>query len=233
MKNTNQVSWIFLILSVVTVICYFLTCLCELKVLDIAGISITGGFFIIPISYIINDCIVEVYGYERARALLWLTVIVNLIIASILQIISIMPADPHWNGQEHFSFIFDQSLKTSIGALFAYTCATTANAAVLSKLKNSCTHLGFKFRAMASTVVGETVDALVFYPILFYGILSWNEIFYLIFCTALGKCCYEAAVLPITSKLVDYMKRVDGVDMYDKNVSYNPFAFKKVLSDVL
>ena len=199
----------FAILSLVFVVSYLVTCLLEVKVLDLWGFAVTGGFFVVPIAYIVNDCIVEIYGYKLAKYVLWATFITNSIVAIILQLACIAPYASYWDGQEHFQYIFQQSPRVAIAAMLAFIFATTTNARIMDWMKIHCEKLGFKVRAIVSTIFGESVDALVFFPIVFYGILTWNEIFVMIVSTTIGKCCYEALILPITSRIVTYVKKIE------------------------
>lgn len=224
----THVSWIFLLISTATCILYMLTSLCEVKVLNLAGVAVTGGFFIIPLTYILNDCLVEVYGYDKARTVLWITLITNIFVIGILQLMCVAPSASYWDGAEHFNYVFNQTPRIAFAALLTYLCATTTNAIVMAKMKARCKFLGFKFRAMVSTVAGESVDALVFYPVVFAGILPWTEIFFMILCTTIGKCCWEALLLPLTSRFVEWVKSVDDIDVSEVIVSYNPFKFSRI-----
>lgn len=121
------------------------------------------------------------------------------------------PSASYWTGQEHFQYIFEQSPRVAIAAMLAFIFATTTNARIMEWMKYNCNIFGFKFRAIVSTIFGESVDALVFFPIVFYGILTLEEICIMIVSTTIGKCCYEAMILPITSQVVKYIKRIENI----------------------
>ena len=123
----------FVILSFIYCLNYMIGCLLEIKVLDIFGFSITGGFFLVPIAYIINDCIVEVYGYKKAKAVMWLTFVANTTIVIIFQIACWAPPAPYWNGNEHFTYVFGQSPRIAIAAILAFIFATNTIAQILKK----------------------------------------------------------------------------------------------------
>jgi hypothetical protein len=222
----SRISIPFTILSIVFCLCFIIDSFLELKVVNIYGIPVTAGFLVITISYIVSDCLVEVYGYSKARLVMWLTFVAHAITVSLLQIACWLPSAEYWEGEQHFQFIFGLTPRITIASMIAFVVGSSTNAYVMSRMKVSCKLFGFKFRAFMSTVAGESIDSLTFFPMAFYGLLPLSEIVTMIFVQATGKIIYESLVLPITSRVVVYVKKWDHTDTYDNQVSYNLFSFK-------
>ena len=228
MSNTTNksISIYFTLLACVFCICFIIDSFLELKVINVFGLPLTAGFFLITISYIVSDCLVEVYGYQKARFVMWMTFISHLTVVSLLQIACWLPSFEYWEGDQHFNYIFGLTPRITIVSILAFIVGSSTNAYVMSKMKVKYTHLGFKTRAFISTCAGECVDAFCFFPFAFYGLLPNEEIIKLIFIQMIGKIIYETSILPITNKIVEYIKKKDNIDTYDRDISYNLFSLK-------
>ena len=219
----TRISIPFTILTVIFCVCFIIDSFLEIKVVNIFNIPMTTGFLIITISYIVNDCIVEIYGYHAAKIVIWLTFTMHIVTVSLLQIACYLPADKSWYGNEHFCYIFSLTPRITIASMLAFIFGSSVNAYIMSKLKITFNGSKFKARAFLSTVAGEIVDALIFFPIAFIGILPYTDIIIMGFAQAIGKIIYETIMLPITTRIVNYIKLIDNTDIYDKNISYNIF----------
>lgn len=216
----KKFSFTFLLLAVSFSVFLILANILEVKIVDLGFMTATGGLIVFPMSYIINDCIVEVYGFRLARLTIWLGFFMNLLSVILIHIAIALPADVSWQGQDAFVATFGSSARILMASFVAMICGSMVNAYVMSKMKLGQQGRNFSLRAVASTLFGETVDSLVFFPIAFYGELPNTTLIALI-CTQAGmKTAYEIVVLPLTVRVVRYLKRKEELDVYDYKVSY-------------
>lgn len=212
----------FLLLSTLFCICLVVSNLVEIKTIDIGNFfTITAGVIVFPISYIINDCIVEVYGFRKARLMIWLGFASNLIVSLLLQLAIALPGGETWTQQEALSSIFGAVPRIMFASFTAFLCGSFVNAYVMSRMKRTDGKHHFSLRAIVSTLWGESVDSLIFFPIAFGGVLPWSVVFSLIFTQALLKTGYEIIILPVTIRVVKALKRIEGgTEVIDKDISY-------------
>lgn len=216
----KKFSFTFLLLAVCFSVFLILANILEVKIVDLGFMTATGGLIVFPMSYIINDCIVEVYGFRLARLTIWLGFFMNLLSVILIHIAIALPADVSWQGQDAFVATFGSSARILMASFVAMICGSMVNAYVMSKMKLGQHGRNFSLRAVASTLFGETVDSLVFFPIAFYGVLP-NTTLVALICTQAGmKTAYEIVVLPLTVRVVRYLKRKEELDVYDYKVSY-------------
>ena len=216
----KKFSITFLLLEVSFSVFLILANLLEVKIVDLGFMTATGGLIVFPMSYIINDCIVEVYGFRLARFTIWLGFFMNLLSVILIHIAIALPSDVSWTGQEAFAATFGSSARILMASFVAMICGSMVNAYVMSKMKLGQQGRHFSVRAVASTLFGETVDSMVFFPLAFYGVLP-NSTLLVLICTQAGmKTAYEVLVLPLTVRVVRYLKRKEELDVYDYKVSY-------------
>ena len=224
----DKVSTIFMMLGIVFNVCLVASNLLETKVIQIGGLSVTAGLLVFPISYIINDCISEVWGFRKARFIIWSGFAMNFFVVGLGLIAVALPAAPFWQGEEHFNFVFGMAPRIVCASLLAFFVGSFLNAYVMSRMKVNSHGRNFSLRAVVSTIAGETADSLIFFPIAFGGIVLWRELFMMMCLQIVLKSMYEVIVLPITSRVVRYIKRIDGSDVYDTNISYNILKIKEI-----
>lgn len=205
--DNKKFSFTFLVLAVAYTVFLILANILEVKIVNFGIMTATAGLIIFPMSYIINDCIVEIYGFKRAKMTIWLGFVMNLLTVLILQLSIILPADPLWEGQDSFKFIFGNSWRILLASFIAMISGSMINAYVMSKMKFSHKGKMFSLRAITSTIAGELVDSTIFFPIAFYGILPNETITTMIFTQATLKTLYEVIVLPITIVIVNWLKK--------------------------
>ena len=226
-KNKNvmkqQVSVPFMLLGILFNVCLITANLLETKVVSIFGIDVTAGLLVFPISYIINDCIAEVWGYKKARLIIWSGFAMNFFVVLMGQIAVSLPAASFWEGEESFNFVFGLAPRIAVASLLAFLVGSFLNAYVMSKMKLRDGSKRFSARAVASTLVGETADSLIFFPIAFIGLIPVRELCIMIGVQIVLKTLYEIVALPLTVIVVKAIKRVDQSDVYDESISYNPF----------
>ncbi len=224
----QQVSVPFMLLGILFNVCLIAANLLETKVIQVAGITVTAGLLVFPISYIINDCIAEVWGFRKARLIIWSGFLMNFFVVSLGLIAVALPAAPFWEGEAHFNFVFGMAPRIVAASLMAFLVGSFLNAYVMSKMKLASGGKHFSSRAIWSTVAGETADSLIFFPIAFGGIIAWQELLGMMCIQILLKSMYEVLVLPVTIRVVNAVKRVDGSDVYDDGISYKVWKINEL-----
>lgn len=217
----EKVSVPFMLLGILFNVCLIAANLLETKVIQVCGLTLTAGLLVFPISYIINDCIAEVWGFKKARLIIWSGFLMNFFVVSLGLIAVALPAAPFWEGAEHFNFVFGMAPRIVCASLLAFLVGSFLNAYVMSKMKVASRGANFSARAVWSTIVGETADSLIFFPIAFGGVIPWQELLLIMGLQVVLKSMYEVLVLPITIRVVKLVKKIDGSDVYDANISYN------------
>lgn len=213
--SVPSVSAVYM-LMVVTFTCFLLISnLIEIKTIDLGPLTITAGVILFPFTYIINDCAVEVYGFSRARLMIWTGFTVNLIVSLLLQLAIILPGSPEWTDQQAMETIFGAVPRIFFASFTAFIAGSMVNARVMSVMKSRSRGRRFSLRAIVSTIFGEGIDSIIFFPIAFGGILSVETILSLILTQTLLKTCYEIIVLPVTIRVVRLLKKVEGGDITD------------------
>lgn len=215
-------------MGILFVVCLISSNLLETKVIQVGTLTLTAGMLIFPISYIINDCITEVWGFKKARLIIWIGFAMNFFVAGMGQLATFIPAAEYWDGGEHFNYIFGLVPRITIASLAAFICGSFVNAYIMSRMKIKSKGKNFSLRAIVSTIFGETLDSLIFFPIAFGGLIAFPDLLKLTLIQIALKSLYEIIILPVTIQVVKYIKKVDGSDVYDENISYNPFKIKEL-----
>ena len=218
----------FMLLGILFNICLVASNLLETKVVQIGGITATAGLIVFPISYIINDCIAEVWGFKKARLIIWSGFASNFLVIAFAQLAVLLPAAPFWEGEEGFNFVFGMAPRIAVASLIAFLAGSFLNAYVMSKMKIASNGKNFSLRAIVSTLIGESADSLIFFPIAFAGLIPAGELLIMIGTQAVLKSLYEVIILPVTIRAVKYIKKVDGNDVYDLGTSYNILKVKDI-----
>lgn len=250
-----------MMLSVTFVVCLIVSNLVEMKTISLRWFTITAGVIVFPISYIINDCVVEIYGFRKARLMIWTGFAMSALVALLLNVAIWLPGSAEWTHQEAMKVIYS-SVPRIMGASFAaFICGSMVNALVMSRMKARAmkTHTAsaaqkvdtaefqtghsataqashapgnsrrsFSARAIASTLCGETIDSLIFFPVAFAGTLPWSVIFSLIVTQAMLKTVYEIIALPLTILAVGRLKRLEQLDTVDSHISYSWWRLRDI-----
>lgn len=224
----EKVSVPFMLLGILFNVCLIAANLLETKVIQVGSITVTAGLLVFPISYIINDCIAEVWGFKKARLIIWSGFAMNFFVVALGLIAVALPAAPFWEGEQHFDFVFGMAPRIVVASLLAFLAGSFLNAYVMSKMKVASGGRNFSARAIWSTVVGETADSLIFFPIAFGGLIAWPELLVMMGTQIVLKSLYEVIILPITIRVVKAVKRIDGSDVYDTDISYNVLKVKDI-----
>lgn len=226
MKEKESVP--FMLLGILFNVCLIAANLLETKVIQIGSLTVTAGLLVFPISYIINDCIAEVWGFKKARLIIWSGFAMNFFVVALGLIAVAIPAAPFWEGEEHFNFVFGMAPRIVAASLMAFLVGSFLNAYVMSKMKVASQGRNFSARAIWSTVVGETADSLIFFPVAFGGVIAWKELLIMMGIQIVLKSMYEVIILPVTIRVVKAIKKIDGSDVYDTNISYNVLKVKDI-----
>lgn len=224
----EKVSVPFMLLGILFNVCLIAANLLETKVIQVGSITVTAGLLVFPISYIINDCIAEVWGFKKARLIIWSGFAMNFFVVALGLIAVALPAAPFWEGEQHFDFVFGMAPRIVVASLLAFLVGSFLNAYVMSKMKVASGGRNFSARAIWSTVVGETADSLIFFPIAFGGLIAWPELLVMMGTQIVLKSLYEVIILPITIRVVKAVRRIDGSDVYDTDISYNVLKVKDI-----
>ena len=229
MKATkDHVSVLFMLFSMLFCVCLITANVLETKQMSFGPISITGGIIVFPISYIINDCVCEVWGYRKTRMLIWLGFFMNFLFVVFAAICDAIPGAPYWDNDAGFHAIFGLAPRITAASFLAFVVGSFANAYVMSRMKVSSQGRNFSLRAIMSTILGETADSLIFFPLALGGVVPNSELPVLILSQIVLKTLYEILILPVTIQVVRFTKRHEGIDEYDKNINYNIFSINNL-----
>ena len=187
--------------------------------------TVTAGLVVFPVSYIINDCVVEVYGFRKARLMIWVGFGMSLLTALFLNLAILLPGGAEWQGQKAMEAVYGAVPRIMVASFAAFLCGSMVNAYVMSRMKAAAgkgmnSSRSFSLRAIESNLWGESVDSLVFFPIAFGGVLPWDVVFSLILTQALLKTAYEILILPVTLAVVGKLKSFEHLDTVDSSVDY-------------
>ena len=242
MKQKHQASVSLMLMGIVFCICLVAANLLETKVFHVWGpISLTCGFIVFPISYILNDVIAEVWGFRKARLIIWMGFAMNFFMVALGGIACALPPTVP-GSDEAFKHIFGFMPQVVVASLLAFIVGSFLNALVMSKMKLADRNKGhfdyyFSLRAVLSTLVGESADSLIFFPLAFYLFplifngapqVSFGLMVNLMITQVIAKTAYEILVLPLTIKVVKWVKKYEETDVYDEHISYSAFKIQEI-----
>jgi uncharacterized integral membrane protein (TIGR00697 family) len=217
----------FVIITAIFVTCLITANITAVKLIDLFGLVLPAGIIIFPLSYITGDVLTEVYGYSRARRVIWLGFFCNFIAVVAIWIGQILPAASFWDGQEAYTRILGFTPRILASSFLAYLVGEFANSFVLAKLKISTRGRWLWLRTISSTLVGQGLDSLIFITLAFVGTISPSALLLAIVTQWLAKSIYEAAATPLTYAVVNFLKRKEKMDYYDHDTRFNPLLFSK------
>ncbi len=191
-------------------------------------VTFSAGIVFIPMSYIFGDILTEVYGYDRTRRVIW-TGFAALVFAAVMaSLVVALPPAPNWPNQQAYEVAFGNAWRVVLASMVAYFCGEFVNSFVLAKMKVWSEGRYQRTRFVASTMAGEAVDSSIFYPLAFYnsGIMPNELVWVLTVSQFVTKTAVEICFLPLTTRIVAFLKRAEGVDHFDRDTDFNPFALK-------
>ncbi|MCH7749841.1 MAG: queuosine precursor transporter [Acidobacteria bacterium] len=186
------------------------------------GVSVTVLYF--PITYIVSDVITEVYGYAEARTILWYTIVASVLAGLVYQLAVAVPAAPFFEGGDAYATVFGIVPRVLVGGWLTVFAGDISNNYVLAKLKVRTNGRFLWLRTISSTVVGQFVNTAIFYVVALAGVLPADALVEGILAGWIMKTCVEAVFTPLTYGIVSAVKKVEGVDFYDRETNFNPFA---------
>lgn len=213
----------FIVVTAVFITCLIASNIVAVKLISLFGLVMPAGVIIFPVSYIFGDVLTEVYGYRQARRVIWLAFFCNLITVMAVWVGQILPAAPFWEGQAAYERILGYTPRLLGASFAAYLVGEFANSIVLAKMKMATKGRWLWTRTIGSTLVGEGLDSLVFMALAFAGTMPARMLFGAMVTQWLVKCVYEAIATPLTYRIVGFLKRREGVDVYDYGTRFNPF----------
>lgn len=211
-----------MLFSILFCVCLISANILETKQISVLGISLTGGFIVFPVSYIINDCVCEVWGYGKTRLLIWTGFVMNFFFVSLGALCDAIPGAPYWDNDAGFHAIFGLAPRIALASFAAFIVGSFANAYVMSRMKLRDGERRFSARAILSTIAGETLDSAIFFPLAFGGVVPTAELPKLMLWQVVFKTLYEVIALPVTIRIVRSLKAHEGENS-DQGVSYNIF----------
>ena len=217
----NNVSVLFLFYSILFCVCLITANVLETKQISLGVFNITGGLIVFPVSYIINDCVCAVWGYRKARLLIWLGFAMNFLFVLFGAIADAIPGAPYWHNDEGFHAVFGLAPRIAAASFVAFLVGSFVNAYVMSRMKINSDGRNFSLRAILSTIFGEGADSLIFFPLALYGVVPTSELPIFILTQVVLKTLYEVVVLPVTIYVVKKTKQIEGEDAYDNGISYS------------
>jgi hypothetical protein len=196
------------------------------KVAMLGGFAFGAGVLFFPISYIFNDVLTEVYGYARARKVVWAG-FGALTFASVMSFVVVaLPPAPDWLDQSAYQTVFGQTPRIVFASMAAFFVGELSNSYVLAKLKIRTSGRFLWLRTIGSTIVGEGIDSAVFYPVAFFGVWDNALLVEVMISNYVIKVGWEALITPITYKVVNFLKRAEQEDYYDRDTDFTPFSIE-------
>jgi hypothetical protein len=212
----------------------FVTVLLCSGIIGVQKVSTIGGFefgtaiLFFPLSYVFGDVLTEVYGYARSRRVIWAGFAAMFFAAFMSWVVVKMPAAPGWKGQQAYEMIFGNTPRIVLASLVAFWAGEFANSFVLAKMKIRTGGRHLWTRTIGSTIVGEGVDSLIFYPLAFFNssIMTNEQAVKVMIGNYLLKVGWEMIITPITYQIVNFLKRAEQEDYYDRDTNFNPFTLE-------
>jgi len=218
-----QVTAWFVVVTALFVTTLLTANIIAVKLVDLAGIVVPAAIVIFPLSYIFGDVLTEVYGYRQARRVIWLGFLCNLVMVVAVWVGQVLPPAMFWEGQAAYEQILGFTPRLLVASFTAYLVGEFANSYVLARLKIATRGRWLWTRTIGSTLVGEGLDSLVFITLAFAGVIPTVEgLLSTVVTQWLLKTAYEVVATPLTYAVVTFLKRVEGLDVYDYDTNFNP-----------
>jgi uncharacterized integral membrane protein (TIGR00697 family) len=221
MNNTNYKYYDLIACLFVAVL--LISNIVSVKISQIGQFAFDSGTILFPIAYIFGDILTEVYGYAKSRKIIWMGFISLIMMAITMYIVQNLPPAGDWPLQAEYDAILGFVPRLVLASICAYLVGEFVNSVILAKLKVKTQGKYLWMRTISSTIVGQAADSTTFTLIAFYGVLPLSLMFNVMGTIYVFKVLYEIAATPITYKIVNFLKRVEGVDYYDKDTNFTPF----------
>ncbi|WP_300451838.1 queuosine precursor transporter [Accumulibacter sp.] len=194
----------------------------------VGAVTFGAGVLFFPISYIFGDILTEVYGYARARRVIWAGFAAMSFASLMAWVIVALPPAPEWRNQQAYEIAFGSTWRIVLASLIAFFCGEFVNSFVLAKMKVLTEGRWLWSRTISSTIVGEGVDSALFYPLAFFdsGLIPNEILLQVMLSQFVAKVLVEVVMTPLTYRIVGVLKRVEGEDYYDRETDFTPFSLK-------
>lgn len=212
----------YVALAALFVACLIASNIVAVKLIQPWGLVLPAAIVVFPLSYILGDVLTEVYGYGGARRVIWLGFLANLLVVAAIALAQALPPASFWDGQAAFERILGLTPRLLAASFLAFLVGEFANAFVLAKLKIATAGRFLWLRTVGSTLVGQALDSAIFITLAFAGILPAAALVEAIVTQWLVKSAYEALATPATYAAVGFLKRREGVDVFDRETRFNP-----------
>ncbi len=196
------------------------------KVAEVRGFVFGAGVLFFPISYVFGDVLTEVYGYARARKVVWAGFAALAFASFMSWAVLAFPPAPGWPHQAAYETVFGATPRIVLASLVAYFCGEFCNSFVLAKMKLATSGRHLWTRTIGSTIVGEAVDSAVFYPLAFLFVWETDLVLRVMLSNYLLKVLWEVAMTPLTYRIVGFLKRAESEDYFDRHTNFTPFSLE-------
>lgn len=193
------------------------------KVAELGGVTFGAGILFFPLGYVIGDVLTEVYGYARARRCIWAGFAALLFMAFMSWVVVSLPAAAGWTGQGAYEAVFGQVPRIVFASIIAFWAGEFVNSFVMARMKIWTRGKALWSRTIGSTIVGQGVDSLIFYPLAFLGVWETNQVLIVMATNWAMKVAWEVVLTPVTYAVVGALKRREGVDVFDDGTNFTPF----------
>ncbi len=222
-----RVSQWFLLIAGVFITCLIVANIIAVKLVSVFGLILPAAVIIFPVSYIFGDVLTEVYGYAMARRVIWLGFFCNLIAVIAIWVGQMLPPASFWDAQAAYERILGYTPRLLVASFLAYLVGEFGNSFVLAKMKIVTQGRWLWTRTIGSTLVGQGLDSLVFITLAFVGTIPTSVLLGTIVTQWLFKCAYEALATPLTYLVVNFVKRVEGLDVFNYDTDFSPITLKE------
>jgi uncharacterized integral membrane protein (TIGR00697 family) len=223
LKERGRVSYLFVIIACFFVTSLLLSNIIAGKLITIGGVILPGAVILFPLAYIIGDILTEVYGYKRARMVIWTGFACNILMVGVFFLVMAIPSPGFFEAEGAYAAVLGMTPRIVLASLIAYLVGEFSNAAILSRMKILTRGKWLWTRTIGSTLIGEGLDTIIFITICFVGTVPYAVLMQMMLYQYLFKVAFEILATPLTYAVVGWLKRKEGVDTYDHGVSYNPF----------
>ncbi len=225
-QDSKQIESYFAYIVALFVSFLLISNIASTKILSLWIFTFDGGTLLFPLTYIFGDILTEVYGFKKAKKAIWIGFFCAALMTIIFAIVQYLPAAAGWENQTAFELILGMTPRIVIASLIAYLAGAFTNSIVLAKMKLITKGKYLWSRTIGSTVVGEGIDTIIFCTIAFLGILPIELLIAVIISNYFFKVGVEIIFTPLTYKIINWLKRKEQIDYFDKNTNFNPFGLK-------
>lgn len=227
MQEAPKVSYIFVFITGIFVSCLLLSNMIAGKLITIGAIVLPGAVVLFPLAYIVGDVLTEVYGFARARLVIWIGFFCNLLMVLVFYLVLVLPSPEFFTGGEAYALVLGMAPRVVLASLLAYWVGEFVNAIILSRLKILTRGRFLWVRTIGSSLVGQGLDTVIFITVVFWGTVETGVLIQMMLYQYLFKIAYEVIATPLTYAVTGWLKEREGIDVFDENIKYNPFGSLK------